>query len=296
MTIRELCTRIDSILSDTPDGEFDGMCILEDIGGISRERAAIHSDDCIADGVCGKILDAARRRAAGYPLQYILGKWEFYGLPFYVGEGVLIPRPDTETLVDETLKRLSAMDGLINVIDLCSGSGCIAVSLAKNLGDKGQVFAVELSGEAFPYLVKNVRENNVNVRMLRGDVMNGGLMENFRDDDNEGEYLKIDCIVSNPPYLTDDEMDSLQKEVTFEPQSALYGGNDGLKFYRVISCLWKELLRDNGLLIFEIGTEQEDDVRQILSDNGFKDIFTAADATGGVRVIGGYKAEIADMP
>lgn len=296
MTIRELCTRIDSILSDTPDGEFDGMCILEDIGGISRERAAIHSDDCIADGVCGKILDAARRRAAGYPLQYILGKWEFYGLPFYVGEGVLIPRPDTETLVDETLKRLSGMQGRINVIDLCSGSGCIAVSLAKNLGEKGQVFAVELSGEAFPYLVKNVRENNVNVRMLRGDVMNGGLMENFRDDDNEGEYLKIDCIVSNPPYLTDDEMDCLQKEVTFEPQSALYGGNDGLKFYRVISCLWKELLRDNGLLIFEIGTEQEEDVRQILSDNGFEDIFTAVDATGGVRVIGGYKAENADMP
>lgn len=291
MTVRELCSRIDSILAETEDREFDKMCILEDIGGITRERAAIHPDDDIPDGISAKVLDAARRRSAGYPLQYILGKWEFYGLPFRVGEGVLIPRPDTETLVDETLKHAAAMNReKINIVDLCSGSGCIAVALAKNLGDKAQLYAVELSSEAFPYLLENVRANEVNVKLLKGDVMNGGIMENFRDPENEDEYITIDCIVSNPPYLTDKEMDELQKEVTFEPQTALYGGNDGLKFYRVISCLWKEILRKDGLLIFEIGTEQEADMRKILTDSGFTDIFTANDATGAVRVIGGRLA------
>lgn len=287
MTIKELRERMDSILSETPDGKFDAMCILEDFGGISKTYAALHGDEELADGVCAKILDSARRRAAGYPLQYILGKWEFYGLPFYVGEGVLIPRPDTETLVDEVVKRLSDK-GAVGVADLCSGSGCIAVSVAKSLKD-AQVYAVELSGEAFPYLVKNVRENNARVKLLKGDIMNGSLMENFRDPEDPDAYIPIDCIVSNPPYLTDEEMYNLQKEVTFEPETALYGGNDGLKFYRVIACLWKEILADGGLMIFEIGTEQAEDVRRILEDNGFGDIFTANDATGGVRVIGGYK-------
>ena len=122
--------------------------------------------------------------------------------------------------------------------------------------------------------------------MLKGDIMNGALLENFKTSD--GEYMDIGCIVSNPPYLTDREMDELQKEVTFEPETALYGGNDGLKFYRVIACLWKELLKKGGLMIFEIGTEQAEDVRNILSDSGFGGIFTAPDATGGIRVIGGY--------
>ena len=289
MTISEICRRTDSILAEIPDGAFDGMCILEDMAGITRERRMLHSDDEISDSLANRTLDAARRRAAGYPLQYILGKWEFYGLSFSVGEGVLIPRADTEALVDEALERLSSVPDA-GVIDLCSGSGCIAVSLAKNLPD-ARVYAVELSGDAFPYLVENVRSSGKDIRLLKGDVMNGALLENFRVPDSESdekEYLKIDCIVSNPPYLTDKEMDTLQKEVTFEPETALYGGNDGLKFYRVIACLWKELLKKGGMMIFEIGDAQEDDVRKILTDSGFGDIFTRKDGAGCVRVIGGY--------
>lgn len=291
MTIKELFDRTVSILEQTPDSSFDGMCILEDMGGITKERLYTFPDEEIAEGKANRILDSVRRRAAGYPLQYILGKWEFYGLPFKVGEGVLIPRPDTETLVDTALDRLAKFpdDDKLGIIDLCSGSGCIAVALAKTLGDKAHLYGVELSGEAFPYLVDNIRDNGCNVRLLKGDVMNGAIMENFRSGEEDDEYIKIDCIVSNPPYLTDKEMDNLQKEVTFEPENALYGGSDGLKFYRVIACLWREILRKDGLMIFEIGSEQGEEVRKILEDNGFYDIFTADDSGGNLRVIGGYK-------
>lgn len=292
MTVGELCKNINNILSETPDREFDGMCILEDIGKITRETAAIHPEETVPDSAAERVLAAARRRSVGYPLQYILGEWEFYGLKFKVGEGVLIPRPDTETLVEETLKRLGMMDfsgEKPNIIDLCSGSGCIAVTLAKKL-EASRLYAVELSGDAFPYLSENVRRNGAdNVHLIRGDVMNGGILENFRAQDSSDEYMKIDCIVSNPPYLTDEEMSELQKEVTFEPENALYGGNDGLKFYRVIACLWKEVLRSGGLMIFEIGTAQEAAVRDILAENGFDGVFAAPDATGSTRVVGGYK-------
>lgn len=287
MILSELDRRMDSILKEIPDKDFDKMCILEDIGQVTRERLAIHPDDEITDNLASRILDCARRRAAGYPLQYILGQWEFYGMNFKVGEGVLIPRPDTEVLVDTALEKLDAMykGRKLNVVDLCSGSGCIAAAVAKNMKDKVQVYAVELSGEAFPYLSENIRMNGVDVKLLRGDVMNGALLENFRD--NDDEPMVIDCILSNPPYLTDEEMDALQKEVTFEPETALYGGSDGLKFYRVIACLWKELLAEGGMLIFEIGDAQKEAVEKILTDNGFSDIFTAKDAADVVRVIGG---------
>lgn len=290
MTIQELNSRLDSILKDVPDKEFDKICLMEDLCGITREMLATHPEKELTEAAANSAVKGARRRAAGYPLQYILGSWEFYGRRFKVGEGVLIPRPDTETLIDETVSRLGK-DFHGGILDLCSGSGCIAVTLAKEL-EESSVYAVELSSEAFPYLVENVRANGADVKLLKGDVMNGSLLENFRisgsAQDEDGEYLDIGCIVSNPPYLTDKEMDKLQKEVTFEPELALYGGSDGLKFYRVIACLWKELLAKDGLMIFETGTEQAEDVKKILSDSGFTDIFTANDATGGVRVVGGY--------
>ena len=284
MTINELSARLDSILTDVPDKDFDKMCLMEDLCGVTREQMMIHPDKKLSEAAVNAAVKGARRRAAGYPLQYILGKWEFYGRSFKVGEGVLIPRPDTEVLIDETIARLGR-EKTYGILDLCSGSGCIAVTLAKEL-PKSSLYAVELSAEAFPYLAENVRANCADVKLLKGDVMNGALLENFRT--AEKSYLDIDCIVSNPPYLTDKEMEVLQKEVTFEPETALYGGTDGLKFYRVIACLWKELLKKDGLMIFDVGTEQAEEVRQILSDNGFTDIFTANDATGGVRVIGGY--------
>lgn len=286
MKISELSEKVSLLLSDTEDGGFDGMCILEDIGGITRERAALHPDDELHESICARVIEAANKRKSGYPLQYILGQWEFYGLRFRVGEGVLIPRPDTEALAEEAIGRIKKQGAASpRIIDLCSGSGCIAVTLAK-LIEGSEVFAVELSGEAFPYLTDNIRSNDARVTVIRGDVSDGRLLDNFRDED--GEIVPVDCIVSNPPYLTSEEMAELQTEVGYEPEIALFGGNDGLKFYRIITCLWKVLLTEGGLLIFEIGNDQEGAVTDILINEGFGDIFTAPDATGAIRVVGGY--------
>ncbi|MCM1577196.1 MAG: peptide chain release factor N(5)-glutamine methyltransferase [Ruminococcus sp.] len=282
---------MENILRHIPDRDFDKACILEDFGRITRETAALHGEREVPPDLCQKVLGAANTRALGYPLQYILGEWEFYGLKFRVGEGVLIPRADTETLVELSLLRLrqlhKKLGRKLHVIDLCSGSGCVAVSIAKEMGEAVQMYAVELSGEAFPYLLENVRRNNVNVRLFRGDVMDGRMLDNFRDPLDDDRFIPIDAIVSNPPYLTDDEMSSLQREVTFEPETALYGGTDGLKFYRVTACMWNYLLSPGGLMIFEVGDSQAAIVSRILEENGFGDIFTQKDGAGVVRAVGG---------
>ncbi len=289
MRIKELAAQAAQILEEKEDSGFDIMCLLEDIGGITPEKAAVYPDEEITDSTAARVLEAAQKRSTGYPLQYILGQWEFYGRPFKVGDGVLIPRPDTEALIDEAVTRLKKSGKTKPVIiDLCSGSGCIAVTLAKELDTLA--YAVELSSEALPYLSENIRRNKADVKIIKGDVMNGAILENFRDTDEDADgYIPIDCIVSNPPYLTDKEMSELQTEVRHEPEMALSGGIDGLKFYRVITLLWKELLCEDGLLIYEIGTEQEQAVKEILTQNGFTDIFTANDGTRAVRVIGGRK-------
>lgn len=293
MTNRSLSESVENILRDIPDRDFDKGCLLRDIGKITREQLALHPEAEVSPELCQKVLAAANTRALGYPLQYILGTWEFYGLPFRVGEGVLIPRADTEALVDTALVKLREMylheKRPLHIIDLCSGSGCVAISIAKEMGDRAKLYAVEMSGEALPYLLENVRLNNVNVRLFRGDVMNGRMLDNFRDPVDDERFIPIDCIVCNPPYLTDEEMSELQTEVSYEPETALYGGTDGLKFYRVIACMWNYLLSPGGLMIFETGDKQAAIVGRILEENGFGGIFTANDGAGIVRVVGGSK-------
>ena len=120
--------------------------------------------------------------------------------------------------------------------------------------------------------------------------MDGRLLDNFCDPESKGDYRKIDCIVSNPPYLTDKEMSELQTEVGFEPKMALAGGNDGLKFYRVIACLWKEILADEGLIAFEIGCEQGESVSRILTQSGFENVTVTKDLAGLDRVVSGIKS------
>ncbi len=271
------------------DAEFDTKCIFEDIMGIDFLNLALNRNNEADSVKAENALKLAEKRSKGYPLQYLLGKWEFYGLSFKVGEGVLIPRPDTETLVDTVVNHFAAQKNYTpEIIDLCSGTGCIAVSLQKTM-PKSKLIAVEISSDAMPYLVENIRSNGADVKILKGDVMDGRLLDNFKDTESEGDYRQLDCIVSNPPYLTAEEMSDLQTEVTFEPASALDGGNDGLKFYRVISCLWREILKDGGLLAFEIGYRQGEAVADILSKSGYEDIKVIKDLGGNDRVVTGIK-------
>ncbi|MDD7429248.1 MAG: peptide chain release factor N(5)-glutamine methyltransferase [Oscillospiraceae bacterium] len=291
MVIRELIAEIKEILQSAgiEDYDFDGNCIAEDFLGLSGTQLLLNADEEADETSAKKAVKAAEKRASGYPLQYILGKWEFYGLPFEVGEGVLIPRPDTEILVDTVIEYYRSPRKNMRIIDICSGSGCIAVALKKNIPE-AEVTAVENSSEAMPYLVRNARLNDAVLRYIKGDVMNGALLDNFADPENVGEFIKFGCIVSNPPYLTAEEMSELQTEVGYEPKYALDGGLDGLKFYRVIACLWKEVLEDNGLLAFEAGYHQCGQVAEIMRKSGFYDVSVRKDLGGNERVIFGFKS------
>ena len=190
---------------------------------------------------------AVARRLAGEPLQYILGEWEFMGLPFFTERSALIPRQDTETLCEAALKRLGQQPGAA-VLDLCCGSGCIGVSLAK-LGGAAVSFA-DVSEEALALAKRNAGRNGVDGAFYRSDL--------FRN--VPGAY---DMIVCNPPYLTAAEMADCQKELTFEPALALYGGTDGLDFYRRIAGEWTGHVSPGGSLFLEIGCTQGAAVREL---------------------------------
>ena len=289
MILKELYELTENMLriAGVEDHKFDTDCLFEDILGADRLALMLEGEREVPEPDADRLMAAAEKRCAGIPLQYILGKWEFYGREFYVGEGVLIPRPDTEVLVEKVLEhfRKTGNDSP-EICDLCSGSGCIAITLKKEL-PKATVHAVELSSEAMPYLVKNIRLNGADVKIIKGDVSDGRIPENFLDPDDFGEFRKIDAIVANPPYLTDKEMTELSREVKREPEMALRGGEDGLKFYRIISALWKEILAEGGLMAFEIGWEQGEAVKNILEKSGYSDVSVYKDYAGNDRVVMG---------
>lgn len=212
---------------------------------------------------------ALSQRISGRPLQYILGEWEFYGLPFLVGEGVLIPRPDTEILVERALEFLRDKP-TASVLDLCAGSGCISVAVAKN--SDTSVTAVELSDTAFGYLKKNIELNAAQVTAVQDDVLQG----------IEGEF---DLILSNPPYIRSDVLPTLSREVQNEPQMALDGGADGLDFYRAIALKYKGNITPGGRLMFEIGYDQREAVTELLAAAGYKNIVCFKDYGGNDRVV-----------
>ena len=213
------------------------------------------------------------RRLKGEPLQYILGKWGFYKGEFLVGDGVLIPRQDTETLVETAVEFLKDRQNP-TVIDLCSGSGCVAISIATDYPD-AKVIACEKYEKAFSFLVKNISLNKTpNVTPMLLDITKETLSS-------------ADLIVANPPYITKKDMESLDIEVKREPETALYGGEDGLYFYRVIAEKWSPLLKKGGMLALEIGIGQEREVIDLLKKAGLKNVATKKDLCGVQRVVFG---------
>ena len=217
------------------------------------------------------------RRLTHYPLQYILGDWDFYGRKFYIGEGVLIPRADTETVAEKCLDLIKDVKRA-KVLDLCAGTGCIGITVACERTD-ASVILVEKYDTALEYTQKNVLQNGANNAVaVKGDVMSGDYADR-----------KYDLIVSNPPYISDEDMKNLQPEVTFEPQAALAGGIDGLDFYRAIAKNYSGALNEGGKICFEIGIGEENGVTEILEQNGFYNIGTQNDTSDVCRVVFGTK-------
>ncbi|MDD6464278.1 MAG: peptide chain release factor N(5)-glutamine methyltransferase [Clostridiaceae bacterium] len=240
--------------SGKENSDFDARCLLEFVLNLNPTQYLLNRSEEV-DSVCAeKFLSLVERRSNGEPLQYILGKWEFMGLPFYVGEGVLIPRPETEMLVEFALDFLMDKKNPV-VIDLCSGSGCIAISVAKHLPN-AKVYAVEKSDLAFPYLKKNIWLNCVfNVSAVHGDIFDRTLLSD----------IKPDLILSNPPYIRSSEIASLQSEVRNEPSMALDGGEDGLIFYREIANGWLDRLGTGGAIAVECAEDQTEDIIRMFS-------------------------------
>lgn len=221
------------------------------------------------------LLKMCRRRREGEPLQYLLGEWEFYGFPFKVGKGVLIPRADTETLVDVALTLIKDAESP-NVLDLCSGTGCIAISM-QHFRPDASITALELSEMAYSFLLENIELNHSGVMPVNADL---------------SEYrhpVKLNLLVSNPPYVPHETIATLQPEVLREPRRALDGGNDGLDFYRTIARLYCDQLIPGGFICLEVGIGQSEKVAKILSDSGFTNIDISNDYADIPRVVSAQK-------
>ncbi|WP_287989672.1 peptide chain release factor N(5)-glutamine methyltransferase [Ruminococcus sp.] len=255
--------------------ELLGMSMGKDC----RSGAFSSALDDEADGILSKDFEKlCERRRNGEPLQYLLGEWEFCGIPLKVGKGVLIPRQDTETLVELAVNKYKNTDGIV-AVDLCSGSGCIALAVERFL-KCSKVYAVEKSEAAAVHLRENLKMNGSAVQLIMGDVLEYVCAESIPE---------CDLIVCNPPYLTGEDMERLQKEVTYEPEEALFGGEDGLDFYRAVTRIWKNRLKTSGTLIYEIGMGQEDDVMQIMVQHGFENVRCKPDPCGIMRCVMGTK-------
>ena len=254
------------------DAAFDARCLLEDLGGLPRGHAA---DDTLLTAPQQSALDTAlAQRAEGRPLQYILGEWDFLSLTLKVGEGVLIPRPDTELLCEVAAEQLRGKSAP-RVLDLCAGSGCVGLGVA-SLHPDAVVTEVELSDAALGYLKENVlRYPDYVITVRQADV----LMD-FNAFD--GPY---DAILSNPPYIPTADLPALQKEVQHEPQMALDGDADGLKFYRTIAEHWCDKLSPDGFVAVEVGIGQAEDVAALFAAQGLENTGVYPDLAGIPRVV-----------
>ena len=215
----------------------------------------LHSSDSPDLSQIDSYNNLLKRRVEGEPLQYILGKWDFYNSEFFVGKGVLIPRPETEELVDRCIALIRKNNYKV-IYDLCTGTGCIGISVAKECPDV-KCYLFELYDEAFSYAQKNINSCGVsNVTLIRHDVLEA----------YKGAIPDADMIISNPPYIESDEIATLQKEVLEEPLTALDGGTDGLVFYRRFLSDWTERLNVSGYFAFECGENQTDAIASLADD------------------------------
>ena len=281
MTLKELYNKATEILekAGVESPAFETIWLIDSEIPCDRLRLITDGDSPVSKEATDKILSLAQRRAEGEPLQYIIGEWEFFGNKYYVGKGVLIPRDDTEVALTCTFPYLDSIKDRndIKILDLCSGSGILAISL-KLRYKNAQVTAVEISDHALPYLQKNAKENKADIRIIHDDIFR--CVDSFA----EGEF---DLIISNPPYVTDEDMANLQKEVRYEPALALAGGDDGLSFYRRIIPLYTNKLKDGGMLCFEYDAQQADAISAMMTEAGFRNIQIFDDIGGVHRAING---------
>lgn len=250
--------------------------IIQYVTGFNNQEQLLNYKKELSQSDEEKVKAILTKRTNGYPLQYILGKWSFMGRDFSVGEGVLIPRDDTEVVVLSVIPYLKQKKKP-RIIDLCSGSGIIAVTL-KCMFPQSEVHALELSEKALPYLKSNIKNLAPDVILHQGDL-------NLLYEDFEDNYF--DLLISNPPYIESKVIPTLQAEVQKEPELALDGGTDGLDFYLSITEKWSKKLKQGGMMAFELGEGQFDTVKAMMSNKGFEKISAFKDLGNADRAING---------
>ncbi|MFZ3065812.1 MAG: peptide chain release factor N(5)-glutamine methyltransferase [Nitrospirota bacterium] len=258
-----------------PNAKIDAEYLLSHILKCKRQELYLNPDTQLINQDINTFKGFIQRRSKREPLQYIIGEEEFRGLAFKVTRDVLIPRPETELLVEEAVKiierqRAKGKGQKTNVIDLCTGSGCIAVSIAKEI-DNCKVYATDISEKALAVAKESAKRHSVEDRIT---FLQGSFLEPLKD---KGLESKIDIMLSNPPYVSKKDMEKLQPEIKeYEPPLALYGGEDGLDSYRTIIPEALTYLENGGYLILEIGYGQA---------KGVKELFAQYPAYGKIKII-----------
>ncbi len=287
MTHRELLTTVTENLTAAgiEDAKTDAWRLFEEIGGISRSRFFMEADTEVSEEKTSELLKAAEVRGRHVPLQFITGHQEFYGYDIRVSADTLIPRFDTEVLVDTALSYMRGKSR-VDVLDICTGTGCILVAVAAELGKIGtcgDFVGCDISSGAIGLATGNAEINGVNAQFFQGDLYEA---LNNTEYNNKG----FDFILSNPPYIKSEVIPTLSGEVRdFEPMTALDGGDDGLVFYRRIIEKAPEHLCSGGWIFFEIGYDQGLEVSELLKEAGFGEIAVIKDLAGLDRVVCGRK-------
>ena len=273
MTFREaICFGEEKLnIAGIDDAKNDAWLLLTFICKIDRTFYYVHMDEDMSVEQVAEYESVLNKRAEHVPLQYITGEQEFMGIPFHVNDAVLIPRQDTETLVEQALKVVRPG---MKVLDMCTGSGCILISILKNIVDV-EGYGYDISKQAINVAKENAKINNVNATFERSDLF-------------EDVAERFDVIVSNPPYIPTDVIGGLMPEVAvYEPMQALDGKEDGLHFYRRIIDKAADYLNPDGKLLFEIGHDQGESVSALMKEAGFKDVTVVKDLAGNDRVVTG---------
>ena len=274
MNIEELIKTGYKVLFDSKIENPIHICriVLSKVINKPKEYLVIHPEDTVDKNVEEMYMESINKIANGYPLQYITNSQEFMKLNFYVDESVLIPRQDTEILVEEVLNLMKDKPSC-KVLDLCTGSGAIGISIKKYIPE-ANVTLSDISKDTLKIAKQNAINNNVNVEIIESD-----LFKNLQD-------TKFDLIVSNPPYIETDVISTLDVQVQKEPIIALDGGKDGLDFYKKIIKEAYKHLNKNGILAFEIGYNQKEKVINLLEEaQVYNDIYSKKDLSGNDRII-----------
>lgn len=276
MKIDEMTNLFLKMLSDAKIEEARNkyFILTKKVLNYSKEYILIHGNEDVELEEFKKLEMYINKLIEGIPVQYLTNEQEFYGNKFYVDDNVLIPQPDTEILVEEAISIIKNGD---KVLDLCTGSGAIGISLKKKFADRIDVIGTDISKEALRVARMNADANRVSVEFVESNMFDKIVENDF------------DLIVSNPPYIETNVIKTLSKEVQNEPHIALDGGSDGLDFYRIIVKEGKDYLKSGGYLIIEIGFNQRDEVINLLKENDYLDIYSKKDYSGNDRIVVGRR-------